>query len=87
MQTEYMCLKCKVYCCTSCSEMECDEEQLGWKAGKWVAYCKACTLLSMENNESDEESETPKLQKSPKNIQETFLKRIKRYGALYAEYH
>ena len=56
METKYICLKCKQHCCAVCSEMEIDEEIPGWKAGKSVGYCEACTLkmLDEESVESDQ---------------------------------
>ena len=58
-ETKYICIKCKIYCCTRCSEPEYDEETTGWKAGKSVGYCEDCSLRILdEDSEQTHQSET-----------------------------
>ena len=41
-QKKYTCLTCKEYFCTVCCVFENDENVLGWKQGRSVAYCELC---------------------------------------------
>jgi hypothetical protein len=45
-----------VYCCTRCSEPECDEETPGWKAGKSVGYCEDCSLRILDEDSDESQS-------------------------------
>ena len=42
MDTKYECLRCKIPICNQCLVFEENEDVEGWRAGRSVAYCKAC---------------------------------------------
>ena len=42
MDTKYECLRCKIPICNQCSVFEENEDVEEWRAGRSVAYCKAC---------------------------------------------
>ena len=42
MDTKYECLRCKIPICNQCSVFEENKDVEGWRAGRSVAYCKAC---------------------------------------------
>ena len=46
--TKYTCLTCKEYFCTVCCVFENDENVLGWKQGRSVAYCGLCFHEKLE---------------------------------------
>ena len=78
-ETKYICIKCKVYCCTRCSEPEYDEETPGWKAGKSVGYCEDCSLRILdEDSDQFHQGETKSKHEScPRKHQKEI--KIKRY--------
>ena len=46
--TKYTCLTCKEYFCTVCCVFENDENVLGWKQGRSVAYYELCFHEKLE---------------------------------------
>ena len=76
-ETKYICIKCKIYCCTRCSEPEYDEETPGWKAGKSVGYCEDCSLRILDELDSDQTSQTHQSETKSKDCQE-YEKKMKR---------
>ena len=55
--TKYKCINCKVPSCVPCSVFETNEETLGWKPGKSVAYCATCFNKKMVYDHDEIESE------------------------------
>ena len=42
MDTKYECLRCKIPICNQCLVFKENKDVEGWRAGRSVAYCKAC---------------------------------------------